>query len=63
MAKARAPIDMLRLCRAEFAKQAENFDVAKRKAGTVWEANAAEEFGATAKRFVSDIDATLRDWA
>jgi len=63
MPKATAPIDMLRKCRAEFAKQAENFETAKRAAGTVWERNAADEFGATTRRFVSDIDATLRDWA
>jgi hypothetical protein len=54
---------MLKLCRAEFAKQAESFDVAKQAAGTVWERNAAEEFGSTVHRMVSDIDATLRDWA
>lgn len=63
MPKTPGPVELLRKCRAEFAKQAENFDIAKRKATTVWEANAAEEFGATAKRFVSEIDATLRDWA
>lgn len=60
---AKEPVEMLRLCRAEFAKQAENFDLARSKAGTVWERNVAEEFGASAKRFVSDIDATLRNWA
>ena len=63
MPKARAPIDMLRLCRAEFASQAEKFETSARQAGTVWEANVAREFGSVARRYVSDIDATLRDWA
>lgn len=63
MPKSQAPVDLLRKCRAHFAKEAENYDIAMRKAGTVWEHNVAKEFGASAKRFVSEIDATLRDWA
>lgn len=61
--KAREPVDMLRLCRAEFASQAAKYESAARVAGTVWERNVATEFGNIAKRFVNDIDATLRDWA
>jgi hypothetical protein len=56
-------MDMLRKCRAHFAKEAENYEIAMRKAGSIWERNVAEEFGATARKFVSEIDATLRDWA
>lgn len=63
MPKARAPLDMLKLCRAHFAEEAEKYEAAVRKAGTVWEANVAREFGGVARRFVSDIDATMRDWA
>lgn len=63
MAKSKEPIDLLRECRAHFAKEAENYDIAMRKAGTVWERNVAEEFSRVSKRFVSEIDATLRDWA
>lgn len=54
---------MLKLCRAHFAEEAEKYEAAVRKAGTVWEANVAREFGGVARRFVSDIDATMRDWA
>lgn len=63
MCKAIEPIDMLRRCRAHFALEAEKSETAARKAGTVWEANAAREFGTVARRFLSNIDATLRDWA
>jgi hypothetical protein len=56
------PVDMLKKCRAHFAEEAEKFLVAERYAGTVWETNVAKEFGEAARRFVADIDATLRDW-
>lgn len=62
MGKAVAPIDMLRKCRAHFVEEAEKFETAARAAGTVWEANVAKEFGTVHRRFISDIDATLRDW-
>lgn len=62
MPKAVAPIDLLRKIRGHFAKEVENYEIAKRKAGSVWEHNVADEFSQTAKRFVSEIDATLRDW-
>lgn len=63
MVKSAAPVDMLRKCRAHFVEEAEKFEAAARAAGTLWEVNVAKEFGAVHRRFVSDIDATLRDWA
>jgi hypothetical protein len=63
MPKTPGPVELLRKLRGHFAKEAENYETAKHKAGTVWERNVAEEFSKTAQRFVSEIDATLRDWA
>lgn len=63
MPKSAAPVDMLHKCRGHFAKEAEDFAKAARAANTVWDRNAAEALGATARRFVSEIDQTLRDWA
>lgn len=62
MGRVVAPIDMLRKCRGHFSKEAEGYRAAAIKAGTVWERNAAVEFGSTAEKFVSEIDATLRNW-
>jgi hypothetical protein len=61
--KASAPIDMLRRCRGHFAKEAEDFRATERIAGSVFEKRAAVEFASVAEKFVSEIDATLRDWA
>lgn len=62
MVKGAAPIDMLRKCREHFSDEASKFEAAALTAGSEWERNVAREFGGTARRFVSEIDATLRDW-
>jgi hypothetical protein len=63
MVRAAPPIDMLRKCRGHFAKEAEAYRSTERIAGSVWEKKTAAEYAATNEKFVSDIDATLRDWA
>jgi hypothetical protein len=63
MPKATAPLDLLIKLRGYFAKEAEDFRGTERIAGSVFEKRAAAQFAETAEKFVSDIDATMRDWA
>lgn len=63
MSKALAPIDMLRRCRGHFAYEAEAYRKTEKIAGSVWEKKTAAELASTNEEFVSEIDATLRDWA
>jgi hypothetical protein len=52
--RATAPMDMLRKCRGHFAYEAEQFRSIEK---------AAAQHASANEKLVSDIDATLRDWA
>jgi len=62
MPRSTSPIDMLHKCRGHFAKEAEHYrDIAKR-APTVEAREIASGIAKKNERFVSQIDATMRDW-
>jgi hypothetical protein len=63
MVKAAAPIDLLRQHRALFATMAEEAKEEKAAARNVVLRELADHREKIALKWVSEIDATLRDWA
>jgi hypothetical protein len=61
--RATAPMDMLRKCRGHFAYEAEQFRSIEKIAPTIGARQAAAQHASANEKLVSDIDATLRDWA
>ena len=57
------PLDMLRKCHAHFVQCAKHYRAKALKAGNVEETNAALDDAVINERYVSQIEATLRDWA
>lgn len=61
--KATEPLDMLRKCRDHFSAEAVAYRNTERICGSEWEKKTASEYATTNEKLVSEIDATLRDWA
>jgi hypothetical protein len=53
---------MLKRCRGHFAFEAEQYRAVEKIAPTLEAKKAAADTVAQHEKFVSDIDATLRDW-
>jgi hypothetical protein len=62
MPKSTAPIDLLRKYRGYFAKEAEQYREIARTAPSIEAKRIANELVDTNNKFISEIDATLRDW-
>lgn len=63
MVKAVAPIDMLRKCRARFVDIRDWEHSDEKRATTITDREFAAARRREAEKYISAIDATLRDWA
>lgn len=62
MPSSAGPIEMLRKCRAHFVERRSDEHLAALAAKTVAERDSAVDRRGKAEKFISSIDATLRDW-